>query len=598
MPYNPFPEVPLIEIGPRRFLYDDSQVDYEVMKAQAFATMAEAPPTPGPGGGGAGGGNPHTYYPVVPIPGAPMVGIARNPPNGIFLDVSNMTVGSIYGVVAKPSLDPDPFNTWNLAAVFEAVAPTERLSGMTTAPLRVYAAADLDEYAGPQVQIVSPTSGSTVSGDVPVQVWVSDIFRLSTVEVFVGATLAGTILPGQGGAMALPSYLFPNGSQEIWVRVVNEGLFTDADGDGVAESPTSLQTWANVALNFANGIYMTSYSPLSSASGSVTVNYFATTPQVYTFEVFRLDGELLHTQTGASIDGNINPQWNFTDSGGNPVNDGGYVFSLSTTPSGIPAAAPSVIRSVNFFDKGVTVGRYVISYGMFTIQVINDWMEAMNNAVSARANQAAYYDEDIIGPNRETHGTVRVDFTTAPYAIRAATETNDLAALTNALAGELTGSWLWEGHAGTDYIIPGQDSALTVQLFARQVAGLLGNNISWPVTTNLFYNRRLHATINTGCGTTSGKFPIATGTPPGVQQIGNPWIKKSAFVGFSNLSKAGETKMRWTVALHNYWIDGGDYDFLLKTAVDWANLDYPNVVPWGPTVLGYTVLKYNGEGSR
>jgi hypothetical protein len=280
------------------FVFDDTEIDYGAL----LMSSSSAPSPPGSGGGG-GTNTPPIYYPAVPVPGVPFVRITKNPPNGFFLDVSNLTVGTLYGVVSKPSLDPDPFNTWSLGAVFEAVADTERFSGLATAPMRVYAAADLDDYVGPTVHIVSPESGSTVSGDVPLVVGVSDIFPLVTVEVFVGETLAGSIRPGQGGRISVPSYWFPNGEQEIWVRVVNEGTFVDTDGDGFADSPATFQAWTSVPATFSNEVYMTSFSPLYSAFGSITLDYVAMTPHDYTFEVFKRTGELLHTQSGTSSSG-------------------------------------------------------------------------------------------------------------------------------------------------------------------------------------------------------------------------------------------------------------------------------------------------------
>lgn len=148
------------------------------------------------------------------------------------------------------------------------------------------------------------------------------------------------------------------------------------------------------------------------------------------------------------------------------------------------------------------------------------------------------------------------------------------------------------------FIGPGANSGITNQLFAHQVAGLLGNTLSFPNPTNLFYKRRLHATINTGCGTVSGFWPGATGTPLGVQQEGNPWIRKSAFVGFAGNSQAGELKTRWTVRIHDVWIDGVDYDTPLKTGVDFANIDYPEVVQWVPSIRGYRYISYDGRESR
>jgi len=77
---------------------------------------------------------------------------------------------------------------------------------------------------------------------------------------------------------------------------------------------------------------MQNYSSLYSYAGSISFLYGVTSPMDYTFEVFKLTGELLHTETGLSSGGSINPQWNFTDLLGNPVNDSGYTFSLTFSP--------------------------------------------------------------------------------------------------------------------------------------------------------------------------------------------------------------------------------------------------------------------------
>jgi hypothetical protein len=260
------------------------------------------------------------------------VAITKNPNNlhEFYLDVLNMTPGVTYGVGGKVTPDNDPFNTWTLLSVFDAPAPAVRYEVAATSAQRTYAAMDLNNYNGPSVRVLSPASGSIVSGDVPIQVLVADILPLHTVEVFVGSTIAGVILPGQGGTMNLPTARFPNGQQEIWVRVVNQGVDVDTDGDGLVDSPTTLAGWGSVTVTFSNEVYMENFSPLYSAYG---LSYFAGTPHDYTFEVFRLNGQLLHTHSGA-INGSLSPAWNFTDLLGNPVDDAGYIFSLTATPAG------------------------------------------------------------------------------------------------------------------------------------------------------------------------------------------------------------------------------------------------------------------------
>src|SRR5256885_12848664 len=47
-----------------------------------------------------------------------------------------------------------------------------------------------------------------------------------------------------------------------------------------------------------------------------------------------------------------------------------------------------------------------------------------------------------------------------------------------------------------------------------------------------------------------------TGTPPGVTQGGNSLVKKTAFLGFSGISHAGDTQNGWTVQVHAEWLDG------------------------------------------
>jgi hypothetical protein len=526
--------------------------------------------------------------------------------NTVLLDVFNMVPGGLYGIGAKDSVDTDPFNTWELVSVFVAQAPDEQLSGTASAPKRFYTAVDLDSYLGPSVSIASPASGATVNGDVPLQVQVTDILPLISLKVYVGGIEVGVIQPGQDGRMTLPTRWFPNGQHEIWALAVNEGVPVDTDGDLIADEVATFQASANITLNFSNEVYMQNYSPLYSAAGSITLQYTASSPQDYTFEVFGLSGDLLHTTSGFSTGGSIDPQWNFTDLLGNPVNDAGYAFSLSYSPNSggqsAPAAAASKILTTNFVDKGVGVGKYVVSYGTWPSSSLNFGLAGMNSFISARMNAAALFNDDVIGPGRENYNTIHADFSSDPFPIVQATQTNDLTALTNALKDSVVGSWLFEGHSGPVNLIRGRDGHLAVDLTPKQVARLLGNDYRFVLGSgfSVNYGRRLFSIMITGCSaaTTGSEYPDATGTPPGVNQVGNPLIKKTAFLGFSGISYAGETKFDWIKRIHFEWLDGADYDTPLNTAVAIANAAYPAVVGWGPVLFGYGPLEYNANESR
>jgi hypothetical protein len=68
LPFNPFPELPIVEVAAKRFLYDDTEVDYGGL----LMMSSSAPPAPG---GGGGTNIPPYLPPTVAIPGTPLLTI-------------------------------------------------------------------------------------------------------------------------------------------------------------------------------------------------------------------------------------------------------------------------------------------------------------------------------------------------------------------------------------------------------------------------------------------------------------------------------------------------------------------------------------------
>ena len=382
----------------------------------------------------------------------------------------------------------------------------------------------------------------------------------------------------------------------------------DTDGNSVADDLSPFRGSANVTLYFTNEVALQNYSPLYTKAGSLTLQYKTTSPQNYTFQVFRTNGDLLHTASGQSVNGSINRSWNFTDPTNNAVNDPVYVFALSYSAASGGNAAPPPVKQMfttNFVDSGVTVGKYVISYGEWPSSSLNTGLANLNRYLSILVNYAAYFNEDVIGSNRENYNPPYADFTSDAFVIKKNSQTNDLVALTNALKNPVVGSWMFDGHSGPNNLI--HDGApnpyLTVDLTAKNVAALLGNQFGFVVGQKpyqLLYSRRLFSTFITGCSaaSTGSDFPDATGTPMGIDQVTNGQIKKSAFLGFQNLSGTGNTFNNWIARVHYEWLDGENYDTEITTAVWRANLAYPTVVNWAPTVYGFGFLGYNGNESR
>ncbi len=171
------------------------------------------------------------------------------------------------------------------------------------------------------------------------------------------------------------------------------------------------------------------------------------------------------------------------------------------------------------------------------------------------------------------------------------------------LKDSAVGSWFFDGHSSQNNLIhdAGQNPYLTIDLGAHAVAALLGN--SYGANSNGFsvtYTRRLFSTFISGCASADSatEFPDATGTPLGVPQVGNSQIKKSAFVGFTGFSHPGSINNSWVYRIHREWLDEIDYDTPLSLAVAIANNNYPEVLNWGPRIIGYRPLKYNGDDSR
>ena len=593
LPFNPYPDLILYEVFDGFFVYDDRNVNY--VQTYDVTSPPEDPCT-----------TCSTNLPPAPPPPPVCSGLClqvnRTGTNSYSLFATNLTPGHEYVVATKLVFVPDITQQWTPITLFTAATYSASFSLTISGDQRFFEVWDLNLYQGPVVSITGAAPDSSVSGDVVLRAGIADIFPVSMMKVYVGATEIATIRPGEDGTISVPTYLFPNGQQQIWVEALDTGVLVDSDGDGVTDSTVTFQGWGSVTLNFTNDVYMQNYSLLYSAAGSVTLQYGVTSAQNYTFEVFRTNGTLLHTASGTSASGTISGDWNFADLSGNSVDDGVYVFSLTYSPQG-GALISENISTTNFFDHGVTVGKYVLSYGTWPDSSDNDGLASLSRALSIRVNSAAYFDEDVIGPRREAYGVVQLDFSSAPIAIRRSTQTNDLMALTNALADITVGSWWFDGHAsGYGLIFSETDRYLEVSLIAKDVAALLGNQYGYShgLNYNVKYTRRLFSTMITGCSSAANTNEIAeaVGTPIGIQQVGNSQLQKSAYLGFTGVSKVGSTFNNWFSRLHQIWIDFADYDTPLQTAMDNANAAYSEVRSWGPLIFGFPPLKYNGDDSR
>lgn len=400
LPFNPMPGLPLFDLGGNKFLYDDTAVDYFSLSAESFslsegeggmsAMSSMAPCNPCSTNGSGGGGSSYSGPPAYSYASTNLwVKITSTNATNFLLDVNNTVPGTLYGVGFKSAMDSEPFNTWILTEVFEATSTNKQLARTASHAARFFNAVNLDAYTGPSISIISPAPGATVSNDVPLQIRVTDILPLTGVKVFVGAVQVAVLQSNQNGIVTVPTARFANGSHQIWVLASNEGVPVDTDGDSVLDDYSPFQSSANITVNFTNEVAMQNYSPLWSKSGSLTLQYKTTSTQDYTFEVFKTNGTLLHTASGQSVNGSIGRTWSFTDLSNSAVNERSYIFSLTySPPSGGSAAAapPKKLLTTNFVDNGVSVGKYIVSYGTWPGSYLNNLLADMNAYVSYLIN--------------------------------------------------------------------------------------------------------------------------------------------------------------------------------------------------------------------
>src|SRR5688572_9273481 len=72
LPFHPFPDLPAVEVESKRYVYDDTLVNYHLL-------VASGPPAPGGGGGGSTNAPPPYLPPTVPIPGVPVLRVELLP---------------------------------------------------------------------------------------------------------------------------------------------------------------------------------------------------------------------------------------------------------------------------------------------------------------------------------------------------------------------------------------------------------------------------------------------------------------------------------------------------------------------------------------
>ncbi len=529
----------------------------------------------------------------------PVVGI-DNHNNGYFdFTIENLTIGKTYAAIRKYGLANDPFNN-NWTIISEPfVAESEGVYFENLAfsgDSRFLRSVNFTDYNGPSIKINSPRSNARVGGDVSLDVQVDDILPGSLLEVHVNDTIVANVESGPS-TFSIPSYLFPNGTNRVYVRAVNKGVRV---GDEVLQ----FEQWAELPLVFTNQVRLNNYQFQFTPRGTTTFDFTAIPNRQYTFKVSDLEGTLLYAQDiTAPANGRMPVQYNFTKNDGSSLGVGPYAFELEQTPAQFQAAAmvpPGYkVRMTNVIDAGVTVGETIFVSHQWPNRDIGlatkDTMVALTEMFFFAANFAF----ETVGPFRDPYqGQQGNIYLTANSQNSAAVQAAAKAQLDSALRYIFSGAFVYQGHAGGDGIVDGADNFMKILYTTRDMRLALGNNRGHNLNVGYWWSfqKRLHENAVLGCSSTSGSWAEAGGLVPGVPQLRNRDMDHNMFTGFNNLSYSDATGNNYTWNIHSGWLIP-DYDWTIASSINSALLLNPEVRDWGPVLYGDPTLTWaNARG--
>lgn len=529
----------------------------------------------------------------------PVVGI-DNHNNGYFdLTLENLNIGTTYAAIRKFDLSSNPFNNnWTLiSSPFVAESPGVYFENLAfSGNSRFLKAVNLDAYNGPSVSINSPRPNARVGGDVPLDVEITDILPGAMLEAYVNDTIIANIESGSS-TLSIPSYLFSNGTNIVYVRAVNKGV-------RVGDETLQFESWKEIPLVFTNQVRLNNYQFQFTPRGTTTFDFTAIPQRTYNFKVSDLEGTLLYNQdVTAPANGRMPIQYNFTKNDGSALPVGPYAFELEPQSSQFQAAAmvppEQKIRMTNVVDAGVTMGETIFVSHRWphrdTGIATRDTMVALTEMFFAAANFAF----ETVGPFRDPYqgqqGNIYLEANTQNSAtVQAAAK----AQLDGALRYIFSGAFVYQGHAGGDGIIDGADNYMKILYTTRDMRLALGNNKGHNTNVGYWWSfqKRLHENLIHGCSSTSGSWAEAGGLVPGVNQLRNRDMDHNMFSGFKNLAYNDATGNNYTWNIHSGWLIP-DYDWTIASSINNALLLNPEVRNWGPTLYGDPTLTWaNARG--
>ena len=351
MPVNPFPDLPVYEIGEGKFAYDDRGVDYSALReavvnsggvrttfmADASTAGVVAPARSILLGVGVGGATGLQSMSLVVETAPERLDFVPGAGGTNLLVLSGLQVGSNYLVMAKRDLTPSLDKPWYVLGAFVA-SSTAQVATVYSPPSISSEFYTLwrGDYNGPRLGIESPAEGAIVSGDVTIKVRVTDISSVSLYAYVNGQPLApvGDLLRvdvrSEVGAkhagtpsLVIPAGALRNGQNHISIVGRNHGVEVVPNTNGLYYGNTiNFSTTREVMIVASNEFAIVANPALSSPeAGPCEHQLECTGPGQVTLDILGLDGTPCRSMSASISDPNggiVTLRWDFTNSNSSP----------------------------------------------------------------------------------------------------------------------------------------------------------------------------------------------------------------------------------------------------------------------------------------
>lgn len=537
LPFNPFPNLPVHDLGGNRFMYDDSEVDYasrrseqaEVATAEGVAEkVAYASETPAGQNG----------LPEASLADGVRLKITKTGSSTFSLLATNLTPGTEYLVTDKLKLTNNLGTQWRPLVLFTAASNSMTFSGSFAEDQDFFQVWNYDLYEGPVIALTAPSAGAVLSGRVKVSGTVSDIFPDRVAELYVDGDMVTAITNGPL-EFDFDTQMFTNGIHTLDI-VVRTVLLTTNFLEFASVTSVSA-TFSNFLTSVDNGPFF--------SGGAALLKFKTTGAAGYTLDVFDGNQTLKRTFTGTTAGGTFQIVWDRRDTGGNLLPaEAPYTFRMTTvegTGGGGGVAAAPITKQVviNSFAEGTFNAGYAFLVRLKLDSAHQDF-EAIWSGLMQNLDSYIYY-ADLFGP--DAVGTRDVLNQSVFVWLSNAQRTNIL----NSIKRKDVGHFFFAGHGNGEVIGSGGDTIITAAADIRttDVVNTLTNDFNLANGVYNFKNPKRYVELD-GCNTSTGNLPLAFGIPK-FSTDRRPNIARRSFFGWNQIIQYGNFATKYQVHTDN-----------------------------------------------